>query len=80
MASNFHIQKPYVLASLPRSLAQVDGKSVVGEVYGQRPGVKKRRRAEVVVGIDGESANIYDVSPLSSFLCCCFVDLLTSSF
>lgn len=73
MASNFHIQKPYVLASLPRSLAQVDGKSVVGEVYGQRPGVKKRRRAEVVVGIDGESANIYDVSPLSLFGCC-FVD------
>lgn len=62
MASNFHIQKPYVLASLPRSLAQVDGKSVVGEVYGQRPGVKKRRRAEVVVGIDGESANIYDIA------------------
>lgn len=61
MASNFHIQKPYVLASLPRSLAQVDGKSVVGEVYGQRPGVKKRRRAELAVGIDGESANIYDV-------------------
>ncbi|KIH87790.1 hypothetical protein SPBR_04618 [Sporothrix brasiliensis 5110] len=62
MTSNFHIQKPYVLASLPRSLAQVDGKSVVGEVYGQRPGVKKRRRAEVVVGIDGESANIYDIA------------------
>ncbi|CAK7199586.1 hypothetical protein SEUCBS139899_002269 [Sporothrix eucalyptigena] len=62
MASNFHIQKPYVLASLPRSLAQVDGKSVVGEVFGQRPGVKKRRRAEVAVGIDGESANIYDIA------------------
>ncbi|CAK7266335.1 hypothetical protein SEPCBS57363_002041 [Sporothrix epigloea] len=62
MASNFHIQKPYVLASLPRSLAQVDGKSVVGEVFGQRPGVKKRRRAELAVGIDGESANIYDIS------------------
>ena len=66
MASNFHIQKPYVLASLPRSLAQVDGKSVVGEVFGQRPGLKRRRRAEVAVGIDGESANIYDVClPLS---------------
>ncbi|CAK7266078.1 hypothetical protein SEPCBS119000_001839 [Sporothrix epigloea] len=62
MASNFHIQKPYVLASLPRSLAQADGKSVVGEVFGQRPGVKKRRRAELAVGIDGESANIYDIS------------------
>ncbi|EPE04073.1 hypothetical protein F503_04921 [Ophiostoma piceae UAMH 11346] len=62
MASNFHIQKPYVLASLPRSVAQVDGKAVVGEVYGQRPGVKKRRRAEVSVGIDGEAANIYDIA------------------
>ena len=71
MASNFHIQKPYVLASLPRSVAQVDGKAVVGEVYGQRPGVKKRRRAEVSVGIDGEAANIYDV---------CFVEVALADF
>ncbi|ERS98575.1 hypothetical protein HMPREF1624_05360 [Sporothrix schenckii ATCC 58251] len=91
MTSNFHIQKPYVLASLPRSLAQVDGKSVVGEVYGQRPGVKKRRRAEVVVGIDGESANIYDIAssrlitsypipPQAKFSCApCSIRLRSSS-
>ncbi|OAA63663.1 hypothetical protein SPI_03826 [Niveomyces insectorum RCEF 264] len=80
MASNYHIQPPYMLASLPRSLAQPDGKCVVGEVYGQRPGTKKRRRPEVVVGVDGESANIYDIAnsrlvtsypvpPQATFLC-----------
>lgn len=35
---------------------------MVGEVYGTSEGSKKRKRAEVTVGIDGEAVNIYNVS------------------
>jgi hypothetical protein len=64
MASNFHIQKPYVLATLPTPLqrAETRGRCSVGVVYGQRPGPKKRtRRSELVIGIDGDAVNLYDV-------------------
>ncbi|KAI0512799.1 hypothetical protein F5B22DRAFT_614250, partial [Xylaria bambusicola] len=64
MASQFHIQKPYVLTTLPRPLDPATGAYVVGDVYGLAPALKKRkrRRAELTVGIDGEAINIYDVS------------------
>ncbi|KAI0541828.1 hypothetical protein GGR58DRAFT_510638 [Xylaria digitata] len=64
MASQFQVQKPYVLTTLPRPLDTTTGTYVVGEVYGYAPGSKKRkrRRAELTVGIDGEAINIYDVS------------------
>ncbi|PNY26269.1 Uncharacterized protein TCAP_03805 [Tolypocladium capitatum] len=61
MASEYRIHRPYVLASLPRPLDQTDGRIVAREVYGQRDGQKKRRRTELVVGVDGETASIYDV-------------------
>ncbi|KAI1456655.1 hypothetical protein F4805DRAFT_431176 [Annulohypoxylon moriforme] len=80
MASHFQIQKPYVLASLPRPLDPATGRYVVSEVYGSAPGSRKRKRHELAVGIDGESVNIYNVSsarlvtsypvpPQSSFSC-----------
>ncbi|KAI8626071.1 hypothetical protein F5Y19DRAFT_447835 [Xylariaceae sp. FL1651] len=64
MASQFQVQKPYVLTTLPRPLDPATGTYVVGEVFGYAPGSKKRkrRRAELTVGIDGEAINIYDVS------------------
>ncbi len=61
MASHFQIQKPYVLASLPRPLDPTTGRYVVGEVYGTTPGSKKRKRVELTVGTDGDSINIYEV-------------------
>ena len=64
MASNFHIQKPYVLATLPTPLQRPEapGKCRVGVVFGQRPGPKKRtRRSELAIGIDGDAVNLYDV-------------------
>ncbi|KAI1105695.1 hypothetical protein F4804DRAFT_118260 [Jackrogersella minutella] len=61
MASHFQIQKPYVLATLPRPLDPVTGRYVVSEVYGSTPGSKKRKRHELAVGIDGEAVNIYNV-------------------
>jgi hypothetical protein len=55
-----------VLTTLPRPLDPTTGAYIVGEVYGYAPGSKKRkrRRAELTVGIDGEAINIYDVSSL----------------
>lgn len=80
MASNFHVQKPYVLTTLPRPLDPKTGRYVVGEVYGTAEGSRKRKRSEVTVGIDGEAVNIYNVSsarlvtsypipPQSAFTC-----------
>ncbi|KAI2636224.1 hypothetical protein GGS26DRAFT_484481 [Hypomontagnella submonticulosa] len=62
MASHFQIQKPYVLAALPRPLDPTTGRYVVSEVYGCAPGSRKRKRHELAVGIDGEAVNIYNVS------------------
>lgn len=61
MASEYKIHKPYVLATLPRPLDHTEGRIVAREVYGQRDGQKKRKRTELVVGVDGETASIYDV-------------------
>lgn len=62
MSSKFSLQNPYVVAALPRPVDHQKGRYVVGEVYGGLPGSKKRKRAEVAVGIDGEGVNLYDVS------------------
>ncbi|KAH7041534.1 uncharacterized protein B0I36DRAFT_312978 [Microdochium trichocladiopsis] len=80
MASHFQIQKPYVLASLPRPVDPTTGRYVVGNVFGSLPGSRKRKRSELAIGTDGDSMNIYDVSssrlvtsypipPQSSFSC-----------
>lgn len=61
MAAEYRIHKPYVLAALPRPLDHTDGRIVAREVYAQREGQRKRKRTELVVGIDGETASIYDV-------------------
>ncbi|KAH7308026.1 hypothetical protein B0I35DRAFT_361065 [Stachybotrys elegans] len=61
MASQYRIQRPYVLATLPRPLDHTDGRIQAREVYGQREGQRRKKRAELVVGIDGEAASIYDV-------------------
>jgi hypothetical protein len=61
MSSRFSLQKPYVVASLPRPIDRSNGRYVVSEVYGGVPGSKKRKRSELAVGIDGEGVNLYDV-------------------
>lgn len=62
MASEYKLHKPYVLATLPRPLNHTGGRIVTRQVYGLRDGLKKR--TELVVGIDGETASIYDVRSL----------------
>ena len=61
MSFGFVLQKPHILASLPRSIDHSDGRYVASEVYGGAPGSKKRKRSELAVGIDGEGVNLYDV-------------------
>ncbi|KAM0342993.1 hypothetical protein ACHAPU_009023 [Fusarium lateritium] len=61
MASEYRIHKPFVLATLPRPLDHTEGRIVAREVYGLRDGQKKRKRTELVVGIDGETTSIYDI-------------------
>ncbi|KAI8280278.1 hypothetical protein K4K59_008579 [Colletotrichum sp. SAR11_240] len=61
MAPTFRIHRPDVLASLPRPLDHTKGQYHIGEVYTQKAGSKKRKRLEVVVGVDGEAANIYHI-------------------
>ncbi|RGP79248.1 hypothetical protein FLONG3_2684 [Fusarium longipes] len=67
MASEYRIHKPSVLATLPRPLDHTEGRIVAREVYGLRDGQKKRKRSELVVGVDGETASIYDI-PASSLI------------
>ena len=61
MSPKFSLQKPYVVASLPNPIDHSNGRYVVGDVYGGAPGSKKRKRSELVVGVDGEGVNLYDV-------------------
>lgn len=51
---------PYVVASLPKPLDSKIGKLQAAAVHSFR-GLKKRKRHEVVVGVDGESVNLYNV-------------------
>lgn len=54
------LQAPSVLAQLPRPLHASTGKTHIGDVYSLADS-KKRKRYEVVVAVDGEAVNIYNV-------------------
>ena len=62
MSSKFSMQAQYVVASLPRPIDHSNGRYAVGEVFGGALASKKRKRSELVVGVDGEGVNLYDVS------------------
>ncbi|PYH96945.1 hypothetical protein BO71DRAFT_481624 [Aspergillus ellipticus CBS 707.79] len=73
------LQPPSVLAHLPRPLHASTGKTHIAEVYSLADS-KKRKRHEVVVAVDGEAVNIYNIQtpklvtsyavpPQSSFSC-----------
>ncbi|RAL04226.1 uncharacterized protein BO80DRAFT_400620 [Aspergillus ibericus CBS 121593] len=73
------LQPPSVLAHLPRPLHASTGKTHLGEVHSLADS-KKRKRHEVVVAVDGEAVNIYNIQtpklvtsyavpPQSSFSC-----------
>ena len=61
MSSRISLQNPYTVAPLPQPIDRSTGRFMVSDVYGGTAGSKKRKRAELVVGIDGEGVNLYDV-------------------
>ncbi|OBT66857.1 hypothetical protein VE03_04011 [Pseudogymnoascus sp. 23342-1-I1] len=61
MSSAFTIEKPLVVASLPRPVDHSTGRYFVSDVHGGTPGSRKRKRAELAVGISGEGVNVYDI-------------------
>jgi hypothetical protein len=54
------LQPPSVLAQFPRPLHASTGATRIGEVHSLTDS-KKRKRYEVVVAVDGEAVNIYNV-------------------
>lgn len=54
------MEAPYTIVSLPKPLDAEHGSIYASPVFSYR-GLKKRKRHEVVVGVDGESLNIYNV-------------------
>lgn len=54
------LQRPSVLAQLPRPFEATTGSTQIGEVY-SLIGSKKRKRHEVAAAVDGEGINIYNV-------------------
>ncbi|KAB8360780.1 hypothetical protein FH972_024514 [Carpinus fangiana] len=60
MASSCTIEEPQVLLSLPRPLDPAESNVSVAPVFGLAQS-RKRKRPELVVGIDGECVNVYDV-------------------
>ena len=54
------MEAPYTIASLPKPLDAENGSIYASPVFSHR-GLKKRKRHEVIVGVDGESLNIYNV-------------------
>ncbi len=58
--SDAMFEAPYTIAALPKPLDATHGRTRSAPVYGIRD-LKKRKRHEVVVAVDGESVNIYNV-------------------
>ena len=57
------MEAPYSIASIPRPIDDQSGRSLASPIYGIRD-LRKRKRYEVVVGVDGESVNLYSVMQL----------------
>ncbi|KAK4178022.1 hypothetical protein QBC36DRAFT_325781 [Triangularia setosa] len=63
MASKLQIHTPYVLTTLASPFADSHGpgRHIPGEVFGQKQGLKRRKRSELAVAIDGVAVGIYDI-------------------
>ena len=59
--SGSSMEAPYAIASIPTPIDGVNGRIYAAPIYGIRDSLK-RKRNEVVVGIDGESVNLYNVN------------------
>lgn len=55
------MEAPYIIASLPSPLDKAHGKISAAPVHALK-GLRKRKRHEVAVTVDGEGISIYNVS------------------
>jgi hypothetical protein len=60
MSSKEQIGAPFTLATLSRPVASTNGRIHAASVCSIN-GIKKRKRTEVAVGLDGEGVSIYSV-------------------
>lgn len=60
MSFDREIGAPFTLASLPKPVSSTNGRIHAAGVC-SISGIKKRKRTEIVVGLDGESVSIYSV-------------------
>ncbi|KAF2466094.1 uncharacterized protein BDR25DRAFT_294162 [Lindgomyces ingoldianus] len=60
MSFDKEIEAPFTLASLPRPLQSTDGQTQASGVC-SLSGVRKRKRTEIAVGVDGEGVLIYSL-------------------
>lgn len=60
MSSDRELGEPFTIATLPKPSRSGTGRTHVASVHSIN-GIKKRKRTEVVVGLDGEGLSIYAV-------------------
>lgn len=63
-AATWSIGEPQILASLPRPFDHEQGRTHASPVYAFDSSSRKRKRSEIVTGIDGISLNVYGVCPI----------------
>jgi hypothetical protein len=71
------MEAPYSIASIPRPIDDTNGRAYASPIHGLRDS-KKRKRHEVVVGVDGESVNLYNVNK-SLYACTTAADPISRS-
>ncbi|CAI6341067.1 unnamed protein product [Periconia digitata] len=61
MASHQAIGAPYTLATLPHAIGKSGGRPHAACVCSISSGIKKKKRTEIAVGLDGEGISIYSI-------------------
>lgn len=60
MSFNIEIGAPFTLATLPKPVGSTNGRVHASGVC-SISGIKKRKRTEIAVGLDGEGVSVYSV-------------------
>jgi hypothetical protein len=66
MSFNETIGAPFTLATLSRPIGSTNGRAHAASVCSIN-GIKKRKRTEVAIGLDGEGISIYSVCAPANF-------------
>ncbi|KAK8189080.1 hypothetical protein IWZ00DRAFT_309136 [Phyllosticta capitalensis] len=60
MSSGQELEAPHTLASLPKPIDPVNGRTLASTVY-SLSGARKRKRSEIAISVDGDSLSIYSI-------------------